>query len=292
MKKSLLAIVVFMGTTIISACSSHFYPSSNENVSKTEVILSQKNFKVIGQATGSATTKKVLGIGGLSKKAIQGNAVAQMFENAHLSGAQTVININIKSSGVGFLPFYLQTTYIATGTIIEFVSESEVPTITATGDNKQSSQNTQTEAKKDNAVVDAKVLPKESSKSKNDKKDIVIPNIIYSVGDEIECDGLKVKIIGIDKNQALLAFDSNNASSWDEAIKYCKSLTGDWRLPTSKELKTNHKNIKQQFYWTCENLDEQRALYYDYEYNRCYNTSKNRHFYILPVKSVNINELK
>lgn len=90
-------------------------------MSKTEVVLSQKNFRVIGEAEGVATTTQVFGIGGLSKKAVRSNAVAEMFKNANLTGAQTIININVKQVFTGVPPFYMKSTYSATGTIVEFL---------------------------------------------------------------------------------------------------------------------------------------------------------------------------
>ena len=83
-------------------------------------MLSQKNFKVVGHAEGVATITQVLGIGGCSQKEVRSNAVGELFKNANLTGAQTIININVKQAVSGVPPFYYRTTYSATGTIIEF----------------------------------------------------------------------------------------------------------------------------------------------------------------------------
>lgn len=106
---------------MLSGCSAHLYTASNCNLSKTEVLLSQKNFRVIGEAEGIATATKVFGIGGLSQKAVRSNAVSEMFKSANLSGSQTIININVKQALAGIPPFYWKTTYSATGTIVEFI---------------------------------------------------------------------------------------------------------------------------------------------------------------------------
>ena len=119
MKKIFLLAVVACAA-LLTSCSTHFYSSSNASVSKTEVVLSQNNFKVVGQAEGVATVTQVLGIGGCSQKAIRSNAVAEMFKNANLTGSQTIININVKQAIAGVPPFYYHTTYSATGTIVEF----------------------------------------------------------------------------------------------------------------------------------------------------------------------------
>jgi uncharacterized protein YbjQ (UPF0145 family) len=118
--KKLLLVAVVAFAFVLSGCSAHLYSSSNASVAKTEVVLSQKNFKVIGQAEGVATITQVLGIGGCSQKQVRSNAVGEMFKNANLTGSQTIININVKQAVSGVLPFYYRTTYSATGTIIEF----------------------------------------------------------------------------------------------------------------------------------------------------------------------------
>ena len=119
--KKLFLIVAVACAMLLSSCSAHLYQTSNSNMSKTEVVLSQKNFRVIGEAQGVATTTQVFGIGGLSKKAVRSNAVAEMFKNANLTGAQTIININVKQAFAGVPPFYMKSTYSATGTIVEFL---------------------------------------------------------------------------------------------------------------------------------------------------------------------------
>ena len=118
--KKLMLLAVVAGAMLLASCSAHLYHSSNSNVGKTEVVLSQKNFKVVGQAEGVATVTQILGIGGCTPKAIRSNAIGEMFKNANLTGSQTIININVKQAVAGVPPFYYHTTYSATGTIVEF----------------------------------------------------------------------------------------------------------------------------------------------------------------------------
>ena len=118
--KKLFTLALVLGAMLLTGCSAHLYNSSNASVAKTEVVLSQNNFKVIGQAEGVATVSQVLGIGGCSQKQVCSNAVGEMFKNANLTGSQTIININVKEAVSGVPPFYYRTTYSATGTIIEF----------------------------------------------------------------------------------------------------------------------------------------------------------------------------
>ena len=82
--------------------------------------MTQKNFKVVGQVQGEASATYICGIGGLSKKALNANAVSEMYKNANLTGSQTIINVYVKETVGGVIPFYAKNTYIASGTIIEF----------------------------------------------------------------------------------------------------------------------------------------------------------------------------
>ena len=119
--KKLFWVVAVMCAMLLTGCSTHFYQSSNGNIAKTEVVLSGKNFRVVGTVEGAAAITRVFGIGGLSKKAVHSNAVAEMFKNAKLSGSQTIVNVNVKQAHVGLPPFYWKTTVSATGTVVEFV---------------------------------------------------------------------------------------------------------------------------------------------------------------------------
>ena len=90
------------------------------NLNETQVVLTQNNFKVVGQAEGAATITRILGIGGCSAKAVRDTAVSEMYSNAKLTGAQTIVNVCFKKVSVGVYPFYSKTQWIATGTVVEF----------------------------------------------------------------------------------------------------------------------------------------------------------------------------
>ena len=111
--KKLLVFALVLGSLLFTSCAAHMLSVSHNN-------LSQKNFKVVGQVQGEATATYILGIGGLSKKALNANAIAEMYENANLTGSQTIINVYVKKTVGGVMPFYTKNTNIATGTIIEF----------------------------------------------------------------------------------------------------------------------------------------------------------------------------
>ncbi|MBO5875569.1 MAG: hypothetical protein J6Q20_03500 [Alistipes sp.] len=118
--KKLLAIALVCGAFLLGACSTHSQSMLSGNLTQTQVVLSQDNFKVVGYAEGESTVTRILGIGGCSHKAVRDVAVSNMFKNANLKGSQTIININFKKSQAGFSPFYTEQTWVATGVIVEF----------------------------------------------------------------------------------------------------------------------------------------------------------------------------
>ena len=113
-----LAIVI-AAIGLLSSCGISSNLTSNLNLNQTNVILSQNNYHVVGTVEASVSSSYFLGIGGLSKKALHNNAVAELTKKANLSGAQALINVTVKSSGK-FLFVFGSTTLYAEATIIEF----------------------------------------------------------------------------------------------------------------------------------------------------------------------------
>ena len=108
----LLAVLCLTGCGVSSAVSNNF--------TETQVVLSQNNFKVVGQAYGEAQATYVFGIGGLGRKALRNNAINEMSKNANLNGAQTLTNITTHFSMKMITPLYVQVTCTATANVIEF----------------------------------------------------------------------------------------------------------------------------------------------------------------------------
>ncbi len=90
---------------LLTSCAGHYGLTSNVNNHSTEVVLSKKNFKVIKSVSGEASVMYVLGIGGLSKKALIAEARAEMLKSAELEGsAKAIINETVEIKGSSF-PF-------------------------------------------------------------------------------------------------------------------------------------------------------------------------------------------
>lgn len=118
--KKLCVIGLIASCAILSSCSITNNATSNLNQVQTSVVLSQKNYKVIGTARGECKQCYVLGIGGLTKKSLRAAAMSEMFKNADLSGdARAIINVNIQYKFQNY-GFWWKRKAIATGTIIEF----------------------------------------------------------------------------------------------------------------------------------------------------------------------------
>lgn len=95
---------------------------SNCNVARTRLVLPKDNFRVMGDVAGRARATYVFGIGGLSKRAVRENAIADMYRNASLTGAQAVNNITTTVKVRSYL-FVVEYEFIASGQIIEFTEE-------------------------------------------------------------------------------------------------------------------------------------------------------------------------
>lgn len=306
MKKFSFLAIVATCVLLLSGCSAQFYQVSNQNLLETQVVLSQNNFKVIGRVEGSNTTVRVFGIGGLSKKAMQDNAISIMFQNANLRASQAIVNISFISAIAGVPPFYTETTYTATGTIIEFTtdssSDSNIDSPVSTVSNIQPTKSIQEAIEQTNTTTSKTKNKKASQISKPNKETIkskkpIIPEVsikgtTYTEGDEVEYNGVKTKIVKIDDKQVILAIDSEKTHTWDDAMVYSKSIGKDWNLPTPREFKSIRDNIEPYYYWTCSSTHPQTAFYYDYYSQRCYDVAKNRNFYVLLVQSISIDDLK
>ena len=109
-----LVAILFVG------CGHSFYPTDNHNFVTINVNLSDDNFRVVGIAEGKASATYVLGIGGLSKRALRSNAYTEMIKNANLVGSQMVVNATIEQKIRGFFPFVVVTAVKYQGVVIEF----------------------------------------------------------------------------------------------------------------------------------------------------------------------------
>ena len=118
--KRVLIVAIVMVSALLVGCGHSFYPTDNHNFATTNVNLSEGNFRIIGIAEGKATATYVFGIGGLSKKALNGNAYSDMIKNAKLKGSQMIVNTTIETKVRGFTPLFFTKDVRYHGLVIEF----------------------------------------------------------------------------------------------------------------------------------------------------------------------------
>ena len=120
MKKLFSRIAMVAATVLLLAsCGISQNLTTNANLNQTNVVLAQKNFHVVKTVEAETSATYVFGIGGLSKKALHNNAVAELTKKANLTGSQALVNVTVKNSCKVIL-CYSKVTYLAEGTVIEF----------------------------------------------------------------------------------------------------------------------------------------------------------------------------
>lgn len=88
-----VAIILIGIAFLFSSCAFHKGFTTNY----TEVVLSEKNFKVIERVQGEAEAKYAFGIGGLSKNALIAKARANMLSKANIvGGSKAIINETVE----------------------------------------------------------------------------------------------------------------------------------------------------------------------------------------------------
>ncbi len=121
MKTFKILSIVFFTSILMTSCGIHSAMVRNINNNTTNVALSRKNFKVIDRVSGESTAIYVLGIGGLSNKALIEKAKTKMLENANLIGSsKAIINVTTESHMTLVVPFFYQKTVTVSAHIIEF----------------------------------------------------------------------------------------------------------------------------------------------------------------------------
>lgn len=115
--------IIFLTSLLMTSCGLHTAMVGNINNTTTNVDLNKNNFKVIEKVSGKSTATYVLGIGGLSNKALIEKAKVKMLENANLiGGSKAIINLTTESHMSIVYPFYLKRTITVSGHIVEFTN--------------------------------------------------------------------------------------------------------------------------------------------------------------------------
>ena len=119
MKRFIACMAVARMAIMVTSCSVSSYMTSNVNNNVTNVVLQEDNYHIVKHVYAEVSQTYVFGIGGLSPKALRGNAVAELVENAQLEGSQALINVTVKEDLQNVLVWSKRTAR-ATGIVIEF----------------------------------------------------------------------------------------------------------------------------------------------------------------------------
>ncbi len=119
MKKVILFFAVAL---LFTSCAFHQGLTNNTNVHSTEVVLSERNFRVVSNVQGETGALYIFGIGGQSKSAMIAEAKAQMLLKADMIGkARAIVNETVEVQHNFFLVGYKRKVTV-TAQIIEFVN--------------------------------------------------------------------------------------------------------------------------------------------------------------------------
>lgn len=114
------SLLVLLATFINSCGVGHAYVT-NLNQNATQVHLSENNFKVIDQVSGSSETSYILAIGGMNKRQLYENAYLTMMKKANLlNDSKAIINVMTEEHLSGFAPFFVRRTITVSAQVVEF----------------------------------------------------------------------------------------------------------------------------------------------------------------------------
>ncbi len=120
-QKIFVYTVLLLLATFLNSCGIGHAYVTNHNQNATEVHLSENNFKVIDQVSGSSETSYVMAIGGTNKRQLYENAYSTMMKKANLlNGSKAIINVMTEEHVSGFAPFFVRRTITVSAQVVEF----------------------------------------------------------------------------------------------------------------------------------------------------------------------------
>lgn len=124
MKKTSILIVTAAIVIFSSSCGVNHAFMLNQNQNATQVHLSNNNFRVVEEVSGSAEVTYVLAFGGMNKQRLYQNAYSEMVKGANLdAGPKALINI-VTEEHVGEVPtFFYKRTVSDGANVIEFLKQ-------------------------------------------------------------------------------------------------------------------------------------------------------------------------
>lgn len=113
--------ILVLPVLFLSSCAVYWTPYANFNSNTTQVELRDGNYTIVGTAEGKAEATYILGIGGFSQQTLMGQALSQLYDQAHLQGkSKAVVYLTPETRHTGFFPFFYRKTIIIKGFVVEF----------------------------------------------------------------------------------------------------------------------------------------------------------------------------
>ena len=106
----------------------------------------------------------------------------------------------------------------------------------------------------------------------------------------IEYNGVPAIVVNGYDNKIMLIAKYAKKGNWYEAVEYSESLGGEWKLPTSQELKSINLdttfNNEDEYIWTSEEEGKHRALLHNMSLYTYFIAYKKSEYNILPIAIV------
>ncbi|RPA68021.1 hypothetical protein EF405_13855 [Cyclobacteriaceae bacterium YHN15] len=121
MKRISIYTILLLLVAFLFSCGINTAHVTNHNQNLTQVHLSENNFKVIDQVSGSSEVSYIMTIGGMRKRQLYENAYSTMIKKANLlNGSKAIINVMTENHYSGFAPFFVRRTITVNAQVVEF----------------------------------------------------------------------------------------------------------------------------------------------------------------------------
>jgi hypothetical protein len=115
----------FLTTLLFTGCAGfHNGLMRNYNGNTTEVVLSERNFRVVSNLQGTSEALYIFGIGGLSQSAMIADAKAQILEQADMIGKPRALVNEIVEEHNSYFIIVFKRKITVTAQLIEFTGVS------------------------------------------------------------------------------------------------------------------------------------------------------------------------
>ncbi|MDR1402790.1 MAG: hypothetical protein LBJ60_03695 [Tannerellaceae bacterium] len=114
--------LLFLLSLLFTGCGFHNGLTRNLNGNNTQVVLSERNFRVVSAVQGTSEAIYILGIGGMSKSSMIADAKAQILQQADMIGKpRALVNEVVEEHTTSFLIGFRKRVTV-TAQVVEFTS--------------------------------------------------------------------------------------------------------------------------------------------------------------------------